>query len=78
MTVVTRSLTNLAATAAIAVALMTVANSADAQVVMVATPGSLGIYAPPPVASVVCEVRRQQFSDEYGWRVRDVVVCFAR
>jgi tripartite-type tricarboxylate transporter receptor subunit TctC len=37
----------------------------------------LSIYASQPVASVVCEARRQQFSDEYGWRVRDVVVCFA-
>ena len=61
-----QSLASLAATAAIAVALMTVANYAHAQVVMVATPGSLGIYAPQPVASVVCEVRRQQFTDEYG------------
>jgi hypothetical protein len=24
----------------------------------------------------VCEVRRVQFSDEYGWRVRDVRVCY--
>jgi hypothetical protein len=78
MTAVKQSLASLAATAAIVLALMTVANSADAQVVMVATPGSLGIYASQPVSSAVCEVRRQQFSDEYGWRVRDVVVCFAR
>jgi hypothetical protein len=24
----------------------------------------------------VCEVRRVQFSDEYGWRVRDVRICY--
>jgi hypothetical protein len=23
----------------------------------------------------VCELRREQFADEYGWRVRDVRVC---
>lgn len=24
----------------------------------------------------VCQVRREQFSDEYGWRVRSVRVCY--
>ena len=50
--------------------------------------GTLGAPAGPPsgipfaAAAVrtytyqpVCEVRRVQFSDEYGWRVRDVWVC---
>jgi hypothetical protein len=36
------------------------------------TTGSPGIYAPP---GSFCEVRRMQFSDAYGWRVRDVLVC---
>jgi hypothetical protein len=36
------------------------------------TTGSPGIYAPPVS---FCEVRRMQFSDAYGWRVRDVLVC---
>jgi hypothetical protein len=33
-----------------------------------------GFYL-PPVPSGVCEVRRVQFSDAFGWRVRDVLVC---
>jgi hypothetical protein len=24
----------------------------------------------------VCEVRREQFADEFGWRVRDVRICY--
>jgi len=31
---------------------------------------ALGIYVPP-----ACDVRRMQFSDAFGWRVRDVRVC---
>jgi hypothetical protein len=33
-----------------------------------------GIYL-PPTPSGVCDVRRVQFSDAFGWRVRDVLVC---
>ena len=53
------------------------------------TTGTIGAPAGPPsvspfaAASVrtytyqpVCELRRVQFSDEYGWRVRDVRVCY--
>ncbi len=51
--------------------------------------GTTGVPAGPPsgipfaAAAVrtytyqpVCEVRRVQFSDEYGWRVRDVRICY--
>ena len=51
--------------------------------------GTIGVPAGPPsgipfaAAAVrtytyqpVCEVRRVQFSDEYGWRVRDVRICY--
>jgi hypothetical protein len=34
-----------------------------------------GVTYLPPVPSGVCEVRRVQFSDVSGWRVRDVLVC---
>jgi hypothetical protein len=34
-----------------------------------------GVTYLPPVPSGVCEVRRVQFSDASGWRVRDVLVC---
>jgi hypothetical protein len=35
--------------------------------------GSYGYatYRPP-----ICLVRREQFTDEYGWRVRNVLVCY--
>ena len=69
------SLTLLAATAAIAVAVMGMATPAEAQVVIVSTNG---IYAPQPLYPYVCEVRREQFTDEHGWRVRDVLVCVTR
>jgi hypothetical protein len=69
------SLTILAAAATIAVAVMGMATTADAQVVIVSTNG---IYLPQPVYPVVCQVRREQFSDEHGWRVREVLVCPAR
>ena len=29
----------------------------------------------PPAPSGVCEVRRKQFSNAFGWEVRDVLVC---
>jgi hypothetical protein len=49
-----------------------------------AAAGALGAPASPTVATgtirtliypPVCELRREQFADEYGWRVRDVRVC---
>jgi hypothetical protein len=29
----------------------------------------------PPIASGVCQVRRRQFSNAFGWEMRDVLVC---
>jgi hypothetical protein len=29
----------------------------------------------PPAPSGVCQVRRKQFSNAFGWEVRDVLVC---
>ena len=72
-----QTLVNLLAAAAISVAFIAISGSADAQVVVV-TAGSPAIYAPQAVSPVVCEVRREQFTDEHGWRVRDVLVCNAR
>jgi len=73
----TRSLTAFAAVAAIAVAVIALPRSADAEVILVA--GTMEVVAgPQPSSSVVCEVRREQFADVYGWRVRDVVVCHSR
>jgi hypothetical protein len=46
--------------------------------------GNLGMSAEPgvtylpPVAAGLCEVRRMQFSDAFGWKVRDVLVCCAQ
>jgi hypothetical protein len=37
-----------------------------------------GVSYLPPVAAGVCEVRRMQFSDAFGWKVRDVLVCCAQ
>jgi hypothetical protein len=34
-----------------------------------------GVTYLPPVPLGACEVRRMQFSDAFGWRVRDVLVC---
>src|SRR5262249_26024392 len=73
----TRTLTILAATAATAFALVAIPRPAGAQVVVVAA-GSSTVFAPQTVSSVVCEVRREQFTDEHGWRVRDVLVCSPR
>jgi hypothetical protein len=64
-----RILTLSATTAAIG--LVASVTMADAQVVV-------GVYTPQTVASWVCEVRREPISDERGWRVRDVIVCFKR
>jgi hypothetical protein len=65
--------TTLAVAAAVALAALT--TSGQAQVVGVPLGGviytpSYAIYPPPG-----CYVRRQQFDDVYGWRVRDVLVC---
>jgi hypothetical protein len=59
---------------AIAAAIVASTTTAGAQVVVVGP----GVYAPQTVASLVCEVRREPISDERGWRVRDVIVCFTR
>jgi hypothetical protein len=38
--------------------------------------GNLGTtIVSPGILAPVCEVRRVQFSDASGWRVRDVLVC---
>jgi hypothetical protein len=37
-----------------------------------------GVTYLPPTPSGACEVRRMQFSDAFGWRVRDVLVCCAQ
>jgi hypothetical protein len=37
-------------------------------------PPSYGAYGYQPFYPA-CQVRREQFADEYGWRVRDVRVC---
>ena len=37
-------------------------------------PPSYGAYALQTVYPV-CTVRREQFQDSYGWRVRDVRIC---
>jgi len=63
--------------AAVALALIAMPGSADAQVMLV-TAGTQVVYAPQPSSSVFCETRREQFADVYGWRVRDVVVCHSR
>jgi hypothetical protein len=51
---------------------------------VVPVPGTLlpGTPAPPMIATTivrtyqpVCELRREQFQDEFGWRVRDIRVC---
>jgi hypothetical protein len=56
------------ATFALGLTLAGFAESAIAQVVVVA----------PAAGTVVCETRRQQFADSYGWRVRDIIVCSTR
>ena len=38
--------------------------------------GNLGTtIVSPGILAPVCEIRRVQFSDASGWRVRDVLVC---
>ena len=38
-------------------------------------PPTYGVYALQTVYPV-CQVRREQFQASYGWRVRDVRVCY--
>jgi hypothetical protein len=68
------TLTVLAAMAAVAFAAAATATTATAQVVV----APAVIYPAPTSPALVCEVRREQITDERGWRVRDVVVCFPR
>ena len=56
------------ATCALGLALAAFAETAAAQVVVIA----------PAAGTVVCETRRQQFADSFGWRVRDIIVCSVR
>jgi hypothetical protein len=65
-----RILVSLAA----AIGLAASATTAVAQVVVVGP----GVYPVQMAPSLVCEVRREPISDERGWRVRDVIVCFTR
>ncbi len=38
--------------------------------------GNLGTtIVSPGILAPVCEIRRVQFSDASGWRVRDILVC---
>jgi hypothetical protein len=71
-----QTLVYLMAAAAASVAFIAMSGSASAQVVVVT--GSPAIYGPQALSPVVCEVRREQFTDEHGWRVRDVLVCYPR
>jgi len=71
----THRITRLAA--AVAFALIAMPGSASAQVVLV-TAGTPVVYTPQVSSSVICETRREQITDVYGWRVRDVVVCRSR
>ena len=61
-------MTRLLATFALGLSLAAFAESAAAQVVVIA----------PMTGTMVCETRRQQVADSYGWRVRDVIVCAPR
>src|SRR5262245_44655293 len=65
----THKVTRLAS--AVAFALIAMPGSAFAQVVLV-TAGTPVVYAPQVSSSVICETRREQITDVYGWRVRDV------
>jgi hypothetical protein len=86
------SLIDFVAAAAIAAGMTAVPATAHAQLTLQqqeATVASGTIVAPAgapsPVAAAtvrtytyepVCVVRRVQFSDEWGWRVRDVRICY--
>jgi hypothetical protein len=56
------------------IGLVASATLAGAQVVVLGP----GVYPPQTATSLVCEVRREPISDEWGWRVRDVIICFTR
>jgi hypothetical protein len=67
------------------------ATGAQAQVVQQESTVAAGVapvpatpvpQVPPTVATAivrtfqpVCELRREQFQDEFGWRVRDIRIC---
>jgi hypothetical protein len=67
------------------------ATGAQAQVVQQESTVAAGVVpvpavpvpqVPPTIATAtvrtyqpVCELRREQFQDEFGWRVRDIRVC---
>ena len=51
-----------------------VGNAAEAVAPLVMPP-SYGVYALQTVYPV-CQIRREQFQDFDGWRVRDVRVCY--
>ena len=83
-----RSLIAVAAAAAVA-ALPAAANAQQLQrqetVVTTTTTVAPPVVVPSPVATAtvrtytyepVCVVHRVPFSDEYGWRVRDVRICY--
>jgi hypothetical protein len=83
------SLIDFAAAAAIAAGLTAMPAVAQAQQIQrqdtVVTTGTIVRGAPSPFAAAtvrtytyepVCIVHRVPFSDEYGWRVRDVRVCY--
>ena len=81
------SLTTLVAIASLAVAVAASASPAQAQaldnggivtriatMVPTNTPYDLMSYTYPALR-MGCQLRREQFSDDYGWRVRVVSVC---
>ena len=61
-------MTRILATLALGLSLAAFAETAAAQIVVIS----------PMTGNMVCETRRQQVADSYGWRVRDVLVCTVR
>ena len=85
------SLIDFVAAAAIAAGMTAIPATADAQLMQqqeaTVASGTIvpPVIAPSPFAAVtvrtytyepVCVIRRVQFSDEWGWRVRDVRICY--
>jgi hypothetical protein len=83
------SVTRSVATAALAAGTAVLPAAANAQQMQrqdtVVTTGTVtpGVASPFAATTVrtytyepVCTVQRVQFSDEYGWRVRDVRICY--
>jgi hypothetical protein len=82
------SLIDFAAAATVVAAIAAAPAVAEAQQVRqdtVVTTGTIVPGPPSPFAAAtirtytyepVCTVQRVQFSDEYGWRVRDVRICY--